>query len=198
MPLFPPEFSRLVESLALIPNVGPKTAQKLALYLIDHPEEAEQIAKALVVGLKQVKKCLLCGNICSGKLCSICADKSRQQDVICLVEQVTDLIAIEKTGQYKGVYHILGGVLAPLEGFGPDKLRVAELLKRVDKFAVKEIIIATDADTEGETTALYLAKLLKPLGLKVTRLASGLPAGGDIEFADEITLSRAFKGRHSL
>jgi recombination protein RecR len=198
MPLFPPEFSRLVESLALIPNVGPKSAQKLALYLIDHPEEAEKIAKALLVGLKQVKRCLLCGNLSSGKLCYICADKTRQQDVICLVEQVTDLIAIEKTGQYKGVYHILGGVLAPLAGMGPDKLRVAELLKRIDKFAVKEVIIATDADTEGETTALYLAKLLKPLGLKVTRLASGLPAGGDIEFADEITLSRAFKGRHSL
>jgi len=198
MPLFPPEFSRLVESLALIPNVGPKSAQKLALYLIDHPEEAEKIAKALLVGLKQVKRCLLCGNLSSGKLCYICTDKSRQQDVICLVEQVTDLIAIEKTGQYKGVYHILGGVLAPLAGMGPDKLRVAELLKRIDKFAVKEVIIATDADTEGETTALYLAKLLKPLGLKVTRLASGLPAGGDIEFADEITLSRAFKGRHSL
>lgn len=198
MPLFPPEFTQLVEALSLIPTIGPKTAQKLALYLIDHPREGAKIAKSIMVGLKNIKRCVLCANLSSHKLCDICADKSRQQDVICLVEQVTDLIAIEKTGQYKGIYHILGGSLSPLEGTGPDKLRVAELLKRIEKFPVKEVIIATDTNTEGETTALYLAKLLKPLGLKVTRLASGLPVGGDIEFADDITLSRAFKARHPI
>lgn len=195
MPLFPQQFNQLVESLSLIPNVGPKSAQKLALYLIEHPNEAAKIAQSLQLAARTIKRCVLCANLTTQKICDICADKSRQQDVICLVEQVTDLIAIEKTGQYKGVYHILGGSLSPLEGVGPEKLRVAQLLKRVEKFPIKEIIIATDADTEGETTALYLAKLLKPLGLKVTRIASGLPAGGDVEFADEITLSRAFKGR---
>lgn len=197
MSVYPKQLQKLIEELQKLPSIGAKTAQRLALHVLDHPEDARLLANALV-GMRNVKLCRQCFNISGSEICDICADGRRSSDIICVVEEAKDIIAIERTGQYKGLYHVLGGVIAPMEGVGPEKLRISELLDRLKKSRVKEVIVATNPNIEGEATALYLSKLLKPLGVKTSRIASGVPVGGDLEYADEMTLGKAFEGRRDI
>jgi len=181
-----------------LPGVGQKSAQRHVFYLLKAPQEdVEALAQALLDLKSRVRYCSVCFNITEQDPCSICRDENRDRSVICVVEEPHDLVAFEKTGDYKGLYHCLGGVLSPLDGIGPDDLHIKELLARIDE-NVKEIIIATNPSTEGEATAFYLAKLLRPFNLKLTRIARGIPVGSDLEFADEITLTRALQGRIEL
>lgn len=198
MPFFslPPSLKHLVEELEKLPGVGPKTAQRLAYHLLQRPkDEVKDLARVIAEAAEKIVFCSRCYNFAEGELCEVCQDSNRDQKLICVVEEPKDVLAIEKTRQFNGVYHVLHGSISPLEGKGPEDLRVAELLERAKKENIKEVILATNPNLEGETTALYLARLLKPLGVKTTRLASGLPHGSDLDFADEITLSRAFEGR---
>ncbi len=179
-----------------MPGVGPKTAQRLAYYLMQRQkDEVKSLAQAITEAIDKIVFCSHCYNFAEGELCEVCQDASRDKAVICVVEEPKDILAIEKARQFNGVYHVLHGSISPLEGKGPEDLRLSELLDRVKKESIKEVILATNPNLEGETTALYLARLLKPLGVKTTRLASGLPHGSDLDFADEITLGRAFEGR---
>jgi len=198
MSIYPKPLEKLINELVKLPSIGAKTAQRLALHILAHPDDAKSLAAALTDARQGVRLCRNCGNFSSEDICDICADKTRRQDIYCVVEQAPDIIAIERTGQFNGVYHVLGGVIAPMDGVGPEKLRLSELLERLKKSPVQEVVIATNPNLEGEATALYLAKLLKPLGVKVTRIASGLPVGGELEYADEITLGRALEGRRDI
>jgi recombination protein RecR len=194
--LYPQPMTRLIHELSKLPGVGPKTAQRLAFHLLTLPaEEIAKVAEAMVEAKRKIGFCNICGHLTEVSPCAICADTGRDAGLLCVVEESRDLIAMEKTRVFKGRYHILGGAISPLEGIGPDDLRIKELLQRVTEGAVQEVIVATDPNVEGETTAFYLAKILRPLGMKVTRLARGLPVGGDLEYADEITLGKAFEGR---
>ena len=187
---------QLAEQFAQLPGIGRKTAQRLALYVLKMPrDEVITMAKALVNVKDKVRYCTICSNITETDPCSICSNTKREQSYICVVEEPHDVLAIEKTNEFKGLYHVLGGALSPLDGIGPDDLKIKELLQRISTSTIEEIILALNPNVEGETTTLYLSKLLKPLGLKVTRIARGLPVGSDLEFADEATLSRAFEGR---
>jgi recombination protein RecR len=189
----------LVEELSRLPGLGVKTAQRLALHLLKaDPGRARALAQALQTLHSSTRTCSQCFNLAEGELCTLCADPARDASQICVVEEPQDLSALERTGEYKGLYHLLLGSLSPMNGIGPDELKVRELLARVRTKAPREVILATNADVEGEATALYLSRLLKPLGLKVTRLASGLPMGGDLEYVDEVTLSRALEGRREV
>ena len=189
---------RAIHELSKLPGVGQKSAQRHVFYLLKAPQEdVEALAQALLDLKSRVRYCSVCFNITEQDPCSICRDENRDRSVICVVEEPHDLVAFEKTGDYKGLYHCLGGVLSPLDGIGPDDLHIKELLARIDE-NVKEIIIATNPSTEGEATAFYLAKLLRPFNLKLTRIARGIPVGSDLEFADEITLTRALQGRIEL
>jgi recombination protein RecR len=199
VPSYPPAFLRVLEELSRLPGIGGKTAQRLAFFMLkSSPESARNLASALSALHEQVKTCSHCFNLSENLVCPICSDARRRQDQICVVEEPKDLGAIERTGEFSGRYHVLLGSLSPLEGIGPDDLKIVELLGRLKGGEVKEVIVATNPDVEGEATALYLAKLIKPLGIKLTRLASGLPMGAELEYADQITISRALANRREL
>ena len=195
----PGALSRLIGELLKLPGVGPKTAQRLAFYLLKVPqEEAAALAQALLDLKDKMRLCPLCGNITEEELCGICRDPNRDPSTLCVVEEANDLFALEKTREFRGLYHVLGGTISPLEGKGPEQLTVKELLKRLEGGVVKEVILATNPTVEGEATALYLSRLLKPLRVKVTRIARGLPMGGNLEYADEVTLAKALEGRREV
>ncbi|MCJ7578130.1 MAG: recombination mediator RecR [candidate division Zixibacteria bacterium] len=187
---------KLIEEFSKFPGIGKKTAQRMAFYILkERKEEAETLAKAILDVKEKVKYCSICFNITEEDPCVVCKDEKRDRSIICVVEEANDVVALEKTEQYNGLFHVLGGVLSPLDGVGPDDLKIKELLLRLKEKEVKEVILATNPNTEGEATAIYIAKLIKPLGIKVTRIARGLPAGGDLEYADQVTLANAIEGR---
>jgi recombination protein RecR len=189
----------LIDELGRLPGVGPKSAQRLAFHLLAADEdEVARLVSALTEVKRRVRFCSVCGNVAQEEQCRICLDARRDTTVLCVVEEPKDVVAIERTREFRGRYHVLGGAISPIEGVGPDDLRVRELLTRLASGEVTEVILATDPNLEGEATATYLARMLKPMGLRVTRLASGLPVGGDLEYADEVTLGRAFEGRRLL
>ncbi len=189
----------LIDELGRLPGIGPKSAQRLAFHLLQADvADVNRLAGALTRVKELVRFCSVCFNVAESERCRICRDPRRTDETICVVEEPKDVVAIEKTGEFRGRYHVLGGAINPLEGIGPDSLRVRELMTRLSGGEVKELILATDPNTEGEATATYLALLVKPMGLSVTRLASGLPVGGDLEYADEVTLGRAFEGRRAV
>ena len=191
--------ARLIESFARLPGIGPKTAQRLTYHLLRAPDaEARALARALIAVRDEVVFCDRCFNISDAPLCPICRDPGRDESRLCVVEEPLDVLAIDRTGEFRGRYHVLHGAISPIDGIGPDDLRVRELLARLGDGVVTEVIIATDPNLEGEATASYLSRMLKVFGLRVTRLASGLPVGGDLEYADEVTLGRAFEGRRLL
>lgn len=189
----------LIDELGRLPGIGPKSAQRIAFHILSaDPVDVKRLTVALQRVKEQVRFCSICFNVAEAEQCRICRDPRRTDELLCVVEEAKDVAAIEKTGEFRGRYHVLGGAINPLEGIGPDNLRIRELLARVATGSVKELILATDPNTEGEATATYLALMIKPMGLAVTRLASGLPVGGDLEYADEITLGRAFEGRRAV
>jgi recombination protein RecR len=188
-----------IEELSKLPSIGRKTAQRLALHILKSDNNSvANLIKAIEELKTRLRFCSRCYNISVEELCDICKSEKRDKNIICIVEEASDVIAIERTHEFNGLYHVIGGVLSPLNGMGPDSLKIKELLKRFEKEDIKEIILAINPDTEGETTALYLARLIKPLGIKVSRIARGLPIGGDLEFADEATIGRAVLGRIEL
>ena len=191
--------ARLIDQLTRLPGVGPKTAQRLAFYLLRMPElDVEQIAQAMVDARHQVKKCDVCGDLTDQATCPICSDPARDRGTMCIVEDPRDVAALERTRQYRGVYHVLHGAIAPLDGIGPEQLGIGALVARIQQGGVQEVIVATNPDVEGDATALFLADTLRSLGLRVTRLARGLPVGGDLEYADEVTLAKALEGRREV
>jgi recombination protein RecR len=189
----------LIDELGRLPGVGPKSAQRIAFHLLAaEPADVERLAATLTRVKNEVKFCTVCGNVAEADVCRICGDTRRDPSVICVVEEPKDVVAIERTREFRGRYHVLGGAISPIDGIGPDQLRIRELLGRLRDDTVTELILATDPNLEGEATATYLARLVNPMGLTVTRLASGLPVGGDLEYADEVTLGRAFSGRRRV
>ncbi len=197
MHFLPPSLERLIIELAKLPGIGRKSAQRLAFFILKSPDEdAKKLAQAILDLKQNSRYCSLCYNITEANPCSICGDPTRDHKLLCVVEEAHDIFAIEKLGHYHGLYHVLGGVLSPLDDIGPDDLHVKELLNRIE--GVEEVIVATNPSIEGEATAIYLSNLLKPLGQKITRIARGIPAGSDLEFVDEVTLLRAFEGRRDL
>lgn len=189
----------LIDELGRLPGIGPKSAQRIAFHLLQaDPVDVKRLVDVLSEVKEKVRFCVTCGNVTQDEQCRICRDPRRDVTVLCVVEEPKDVVAIEKTREFRGRYHVLGGAISPIEGVGPDDLRIKELMTRLADGDIVEIIIATDPNLEGEATATYLARMLKPLGLRITRLASGLPVGGDLEYADEITLGRAFEGRRLL
>lgn len=189
----------LIDALGRLPGIGPKSAQRIAFHILQSESEtAAALVDAIRTVKERVKFCTECGNVSEETQCRICRDPRRENTSICVVEESKDVIAIERTREFRGKYHVLGGAISPIDGIGPDQLRIRELMVRLSDSQVTEIILATDPNLEGEATATYLARLLKPLGLKVSRLASGLPVGGDLEYADEVTLGRAFEGRRTV
>ena len=196
---YPEPISKLIDSFMKLPGIGPKTAQRLAFHTLDMKEDdVVKFAKALVDVKRELTYCSVCGHITENDPCYICEDKQRDRSVICVVEDDKDVIAMEKMREYQGLYHVLHGVLSPMEGTGPEDVNIASLIKRLHDDEVKEVIIATNATTEGEATAMYLSRLIKPAGITVTRLAHGLSVGSDIEYADEITLLKAVEGRREI
>lgn len=199
MPQLPEALERLIAELSRLPAIGPKTAQRLAFHILrSDGERADALARAIVDVKTQIGYCERCWNIAEGRLCAICEAGRRDPSLICVVETPLDLLAIERTAEYPGTYHVLHGVISPIDGVGPDDIHVPQFLERVAEGGVAEVIIATNADIEGEATAVYLHRSLEPLGVKVTRPAHGLPVGGDVEYADELTLARALAGRRSF
>lgn len=189
----------LIDALGRLPGIGPKSAQRIAFHILQsEPETAASLVDAIRTVKERVRFCTECGNVSEEEQCRICRDPRRDNTAICVVEESKDVIAIERTREFRGKYHVLGGAISPIDGIGPDQLRIRELMVRLADSAVTEIILATDPNLEGEATATYLARMLKPLGLQVSRLASGLPVGGDLEYADEVTLGRAFEGRRRV
>ncbi len=189
----------LIDELGRLPGIGPKSAQRIAFHLLSaDPDDVDRLARALSEVKDKVRFCTACGNVAESEQCRICLDPRRDPALLCVVEEAKDVVAIERTREFRGRYHVLGGSISPIEGIGPDDLRVKELMTRLSDGAITEIIIATDPNLEGEATATYLARLLKPMGLQLSRLASGLPVGGDLEYADEVTLGRAFEGRRLI
>ncbi|WP_182049962.1 recombination mediator RecR [Changpingibacter yushuensis] len=189
----------LIDELGRLPGVGPKSAQRIAFYILEQdPAEVDALSRAILQVKERVHFCERCGNVTEATICSICADPRRLDSVLCVVEEAKDIVAIERTREFRGRYHVLGGSINPIQGVGPDDLRIRELLTRLSDGAIEEVILAMDPNIEGEATAAYLIRLIVPLGVMVSRLASGLPVGGDLEYADEITLSRAFEGRQRI
>jgi recombination protein RecR len=189
----------LIDELGRLPGVGPKSAQRIAFYLLQaDADQAKRLAEVLTEVRERVRFCEQCGNVAEAELCNICRDPRRSKASICVVEESKDVQAIERTREFKGLYHVLGGAISPIEGIGPDNLRIKELVSRLADPDIKEVIIATDPNLEGEATATYLTRMLSPMGITISRLASGLPVGGDLEYADEITLGRAFEGRRTV
>ena len=189
----------LIDELGRLPGIGPKSAQRIAFHLLKVPvDDATRLAFAITDAKARVRFCERCFNVADDVLCPICNDDTRDSSMLCVVEESRDIVAIERTGQFRGRYHVLLGAMSPLEGIGPEQLKIRELVARIDPEGVQEIILCTNPNTEGEVTAMYLARLLKPIGLTVTRIASGLPVGGDLEYADELTLGRAIEGRRNV
>lgn len=189
----------LIDELGRLPGVGPKSAQRIAFHILEaDADDMKRLVNAIVTVKERVKFCIICGNVAEQETCGICRDPRRDPSAICVVEESKDVIAVERTRSFRGKYHVLGGSINPIAGIGPDQLRIRELLNRLSDDQIQEIIIATDPNLEGEATATYLVRMLKTIGIKVTRLASGLPVGGDLEYADEITLGRAFEGRRTV
>lgn len=196
---FPPSFETLVDRFAALPGIGRKSAQRLAFHVLSLPQgEAEQFADAIMQARQSVHTCPVCQNLTDGELCPICASDRRDKSVICVVAEPKDVASIERSREFSGVYHVLHGVLSPMNHVGPDDLRIAELVQRVAAGGVNEVIMATNPDTEGEATAMYISRLLRPMEVKVTRLAYGVPVGSQLEYADEVTLSRALEGRQEM
>ena len=192
-------FARLINEFSKMPGIGPKTAQRLAFYILKNSSESvANLANAILEAKDKVKHCSICGNITDQEICEICQNINRDKSTICIVEKVRDLIAIENTGEYKGLYHILGGAISPLDGVEPENLKINSLLGRLKAEKIKEIILATNPNIEGEVTASYISKLIEPLNIKVTRIAYGVPIGGSLEFADEVTLTQALMGRQEI
>ena len=199
MTLYAGPVQDLIDELGRLPGVGPKSAQRIAFHLLKLPtDDALRLARAIAVAKERVTFCTRCFNIAEGAECGICNDARRDTQVVCVVEESPDIVAVEKTGEFKGRYHVLQGAISPIEGVGPDQIRVKELLARIEPEGITEVILCTNPNIEGEATAMYLGRLLKPLGLTVTRIASGLPVGGDLEYADELTLGRALEGRREI
>jgi recombination protein RecR len=189
----------LIDELGRLPGIGPKSAQRIAFYLLKaDAEDARRLARSITEAKERVSWCRRCFNLADGELCMFCRDERRDAHLVCVVEEPRDIVAIERTGEFKGRYHVLQGAISPIEGIGPEQLRVKELLARVADDGITEVILATNPNIEGEATAMYLARILKPAGLRVTRIASGLPVGGDLEYADEVTLGRALEGRREV
>jgi len=196
---YAPAIARLLEELERLPGIGPKSAQRLAYHILRADEqEAARLAEAVLEVKRSIHFCPRCFNFAQEELCEVCSDAKRDPSIVCVVEEPRDVIAIERTGEFHGVYHVLQGAISPIDGMGPEQLRVRELVDRVGAGDVVEVVIATNPNVEGETTALYIARLLKPLGVRVTRIASGLPVGGDLEYADEVTLGRALEARREM
>lgn len=196
---YSPPVQTLIDELGRLPGIGPRSAQRIAFHLLKIPaDDVRKLAGAITDAKAKVRFCERCFNVTDEPLCSFCRDERRDGRVICVVEESRDIVAVERTGEFTGRYHVLLGAMSPLEGIGPEQLKIRELLGRIGPEGVEEIILCTNPNTEGEVTAMYLARQLRPLGLKVTRLASGLPVGGDLEYADELTLGRALEGRREL
>ena len=196
---YTPPVQALIDELGRLPGIGPKSAQRIAFHLLKVPvDDANRLAHAITEAKDKVRFCERCFNVSESELCDYCTDDRRDSSIICVVEESRDIVSIEKTGEFRGRYHVLLGVMSPLEGIGPEQLKIRELLTRLGPEGVQEVIVCTNPNTEGEVTAMYLARTLKPLGLTVTRIASGLPVGGDLEYADELTLGRALEGRRPI
>ncbi len=199
MSYYSPSIEKLIEAFEKLPSIGSKTAARLAFYILNSSkEETEEFVKAIIDAKENLKYCSTCYNISDTDPCMICSNKTRDKSVICVVEDVKDIVAMERTHEFKGVYHVLHGSISPMNGVGPDDIKIKELLARLMDGEVKEIILATNPRVEGEATAMYLSKLIKPLGITVTRIAHGIPVGGDLEYTDEVTLSKALEGRREL
>lgn len=195
----PEPVSKLIDGFMRLPGIGPKTAQRLAFFVLDMEEEdVMDLAKALVHAKRDLTRCRDCSNITDRDVCPVCSDKHRDRSMICVVQDPRDVMAMERTREYNGLYHVLHGAISPMEGIGPDELSIPELLKRLEDETVQELILATNPNIEGEATAMYLQRLVKPFGIKLTRIAHGLPVGGDLEYADEVTLTKALEGRREL
>ncbi len=195
----PQPLVRLIEQFERLPGIGRKSAQKLAFYVLNlSAEQAQAFAAAITDAQAKIHNCSICQNLTDGEVCAVCGDDTRDKATICVVEDTRYVVAIERTKEYNGLYHVLHGLISPMDGIGPDEIYLKELLERVKAGGVKEIIVATNANVEGEATAMYISRLLKPLGVKVSRLAYGIPVGGDLEYADEVTLYRAIEGRNEL
>jgi recombination protein RecR len=196
---YPEPIAKLIDSFSRLPGIGPKTAARLAFYVLRMKEEdVIDFAKALVSVKRNLTYCSICCNITDTDPCRICSDKSRDMSLICVVQEPKDLVAMERTREFHGQYHVLNGAISPMDGLGPDDIRIAELVRRLGDETVQELILATNPNIEGEATAMYLSRLVKPFGIKVTRIAHGLPVGGDLEYADEVTISKALEGRREL
>lgn len=196
---YTPPVQSLIDELGRLPGIGPKSAQRIAFHLLKIPaDDANRLAHAIREAKDKVRFCERCFNVSEGELCGYCTDDRRDSSIICVVEESRDIVSVERTGEFHGRYHVLMGAMSPLEGIGPEQLKIRELLTRLGPEGVEEVIVCTNPNTEGEVTAMYLGRMLKPLGLKVTRLASGLPVGGDLEYADELTLGRALEGRRPI
>ena len=199
MTMYAGPVQELIDELGRLPGVGPKSAQRIAFHLLKLPSvDALRLANAIAIVKERVSFCLTCFNISEGEACGICTDTRRETSIVCVVEEPRDIVAVEKTGEFRGRYHVLQGAISPIEGIGPDQLKVKELLARLEPEGITEVILCTNPNIEGEATAMYISRLLKPLGLTVTRIASGLPVGGDLEYADELTLGRALEGRREI
>lgn len=197
--MFAEPLQDLVEELAKLPGIGPKTAQRLAFHILKiEGADARRLAEAIVEVKERIRFCAKCFNVAASEVCEYCSDERRDPAMVCVVEEARDVVAVEKTGEFRGRYHVLGGAISPIDGIGPDDLHIRELLARISSDGITEVIVATNPNVEGEATAMYLARLIVPLGVKVTRIASGLPVGGDLEYADEVTLGRALEGRRTL
>lgn len=196
---YPRPLSKLIEELSKLPGIGGKSAQRLAFYILSMDEkEAKGIAEAITIAKDKMKYCSICGNISEDETCSLCKDQSRDNSVICVVEHPKDIYAMERIKEFHGQYHVLNGTISPMDGIGPDDINLKSLILRLSDEAIKEVVIATNPNIEGEATAMYIARLIKPAGIKVSRIAHGIPVGGELEYADEVTLSKALEGRREL
>ncbi len=199
MKQYPRPLAKLINEMSKLPGIGSKTAQRLAFHILSlDDKEAEQLAQAILTAKKEMRYCSVCGNLTDTDPCAICSDTSRDGDVICVVESPKDVMAMERIREFNGLYHVLHGVISPMEGIGPEDINLMSLLKRLQNSDVKELIVATNPNIEGEATAMYIARLIKPSGIKVTRIAHGIPVGGDLEYADEVTLLKAVEGRREI
>ena len=199
MNYYPPSILKLIKSLSRLPGIGEKTAERLAIHILRAPRnEAEQLSSSIIEVKNKIKLCSLCFGLRDTEICNICSDRTRTSSILCVVEQPADMVAIEKSGAFAGLYHILEGVLSPMNGIGPDNLRIKELISRIAQGEIKEIILATNTNVEGEATAAYIAELVEKYRIKVTRIASGVPIGGDLKYVDQVTLKKAMETRHAV
>ncbi|MGE5327961.1 MAG: recombination mediator RecR [Deltaproteobacteria bacterium] len=199
MELYSAPIARLIEEFEKLPGIGHKTAQRLAFYVLNSPSsEAEGLANSIIDARSKVKYCSVCSNISDSELCPVCSSDKRDRSIICVVEDPKDVVAMERTREFKGVYHVLQGVISPMDGIGPNDIKIKELLERLKDEEVKEVILATNPNVEGEATAMYISKIIKPLGIKATRIAHGIPVGGNLEYTDEVTLLKAIEGRREI